>query len=71
MILNLRPNNVVLLNAIIEEMSERFTEKQQEELVGIITEVLGDFPPPAEEEANGADGEGGDVSMNDAEQPAA
>lgn len=69
MILNLRPNNVVLLNAIIEEMGERFTEEQQEELVAIIIEVLGDFPPQ-EEEANGAEGEEGDVSMNDAEQAA-
>lgn len=68
MILNLRPNNVVLLNAIIEEMGERFSEEQQEELVAIIIEVLGDFPPS--EEADGADYEAADVSMNDAGQAA-
>lgn len=68
MILNIRPYNVVLLNPIIEEMGERFTDEQQQELVDIVTEVLGSFPPSEEE--NGAKEEAGDVSMNDAEQAA-
>ncbi|KAI1369026.1 HRDC-like protein [Xylaria arbuscula] len=49
MIVNLRPTGTVVLNAVLEDMEGRFTEQQQEEIVNIITEVLGAFPE--EEEA--------------------
>lgn len=61
MILNLRPSSVVALNTVLEDMSDRYTEEQQEEMVQIILEVLG------EPESGAAEGqEGGDVSMADA-----
>ncbi|CEI70132.1 hypothetical protein FVEN_g11307 [Fusarium venenatum] len=59
MIINLRPASVAALNTVVEEMSERFDEEQQEAMVSIITEVLGQFPASEEEGA-------ADVSMNDA-----
>ncbi|KAF4970484.1 hypothetical protein FSARC_2503 [Fusarium sarcochroum] len=62
MILNLRPASVAALNTVVEEMSERFNEEQQEAMVNIIAEVLGQFPAAEE----GAEEEGADVSMNDA-----
>lgn len=65
MMLNLRPASVAALNTVIEEMSERFTEEQQEEMVAVISDVLGQFPPPAAEAPEEADGEVGDVSMGD------
>ncbi|KAH6604883.1 hypothetical protein Trco_006590 [Trichoderma cornu-damae] len=43
MILNLRPASVAALNTIIEEMGERFSDEQQEEMVTIVLEVLGQF----------------------------
>lgn len=43
MILNLRPASVAALNTVIEEMAERFSDEQQEEMVNIILEVLGQF----------------------------
>jgi uncharacterized membrane-anchored protein YjiN (DUF445 family) len=43
MILNLRPASVAALNTVIEEMAERFSDEQQEEMVAIISEVLGQF----------------------------
>ncbi|KJZ80188.1 hypothetical protein HIM_00038 [Hirsutella minnesotensis 3608] len=61
MILNLRPADVVALNTIIEEMVERFSDEQQQEMVDIIAQVLGSFGP-AEESAKDA----GDVEMDDA-----
>lgn len=67
MILNLRPANVVALNVIVEDMADRFDEAQQEELVTIITDVLGAFEPA--EEALQENGEG-DVAMDDAGQAA-
>ncbi|KAF9768938.1 hypothetical protein IL306_013706 [Fusarium sp. DS 682] len=62
MIINLRPASVAALNTVVEEMSERFNEEQQEAMVNIIAEVLGKFPAAEE----GAEEEGADVSMNDA-----
>lgn len=59
MLLNLRPGTVAALNTVIEDMSERFDEEQQEQIVTIIAEVLGQFEPaPAQEE------EDVDVSMD-------
>ncbi|KAF4461123.1 Calcitonin gene-peptide-receptor component [Fusarium albosuccineum] len=63
MILNLRPASVAALNTVVEEMYERFNEEQQEAMVNIIAEVLGQFPVPEEAAEDGA---GADESMNDA-----
>ena len=41
MILNLRPQNLGLLDCVVEECDERFNETQQSEILGIIMEVLG------------------------------
>ncbi|KAI0406394.1 HRDC-like protein [Xylaria palmicola] len=49
MIVNLRPANSPALNAALEEMEGRFSEQQQEEIIGIVADVLGQFPPPPEE----------------------
>ncbi|GKT46961.1 DNA-directed RNA polymerase III subunit rpc9 [Colletotrichum spaethianum] len=56
MILNLRPASVAALNTVIEEMSERFDENQQEEMVNIIAEVLGTFPQEEAQEEAGDEG---------------
>lgn len=65
MILNLRPASVAALNTVVEDMPERFTDEQQEELVAIIAEILGQFPAPPE------DANGDDVAMDDAAEAAA
>lgn len=48
MIFNLRPASVVVLNTILEDMIDRFNEDQQNEMINIISDVLGRFPPPEE-----------------------
>ncbi|KAK7751942.1 hypothetical protein SLS62_006085 [Diatrype stigma] len=58
MIFNLRPTNVPTLNAVVEEMEDRFSAEEQEDIVNGITEVLGAFPP---EEGEGEGVEGGDA----------
>jgi hypothetical protein len=45
MIFNIRPVSIAALNTIIEDMEERFDEQQQVDIVTIIAEVLGQFPP--------------------------
>ncbi|KAH6695836.1 HRDC-like protein [Plectosphaerella plurivora] len=45
MVFNLRPGSIAALNTIIEDMEERFDEQQQGDIVAIIAEVLGQFPP--------------------------
>lgn len=51
MIMNLRPANAGNLNSIVEEMEDRFTDEQQEEIVAIIAEVLGRPDGEAERQA--------------------
>lgn len=41
MILNLRPQDLGLLDCVVEECDLRFTEQQQEQILGIIAGVLG------------------------------
>lgn len=41
MIVNLRPENLGLLDCVVEECDERFTAEQQDEIVRIIGDVLG------------------------------
>ncbi|XXG97236.1 hypothetical protein Hte_003531 [Hypoxylon texense] len=50
MMFNIRPTSIPVLNTVIEDMEERFSEEKQQEILSIITEVLGQFP---EEEENG------------------
>lgn len=42
MTLNLRPQDLGLLDCVVEECDLRFTEEQQEQILGIVAEVLGD-----------------------------
>lgn len=51
MIINLRPANAGNLNTVVEEMEDRFTDEQQEEIVAIIAEVLGRPDGEAERQA--------------------
>ncbi|XDG03441.1 hypothetical protein ABKA04_003056 [Annulohypoxylon sp. FPYF3050] len=44
MILNIRPTNVAVLNVIIENMEDRFSAEQQQEILDIVVELLGQFP---------------------------
>ncbi|KAI0885366.1 HRDC-like protein [Annulohypoxylon maeteangense] len=44
MILNIRPTNVAVLNVIIENMEDRFNADQQQEILDIVIEILGQFP---------------------------
>lgn len=60
MILNLRPDNLGLLDCMVEECDERFTAEQQDEIVAIIGDVLGSEGGDANGEGNnnGSYGEG-------------
>ncbi|KAI0385646.1 RNA polymerase Rpb4-domain-containing protein [Hypomontagnella monticulosa] len=53
MLLNVRPSNVPILNTVIEDMEDRFSEDQQQEILNIVTELLGQFPQEAEEDQDG------------------
>lgn len=57
MILNLRPENLAVLSTCIENLIDRYTDDQQAEMLAIIEEILGPFPPkdetPEEEEGDG------------------
>ncbi|KAL3960359.1 RNA polymerase III, subunit C17 [Purpureocillium lilacinum] len=66
MILNVRPASVIGLNTVVEEMSERFTDEQQLEMVYIIADVLGKFETAEPDEGHDEAAEGGDVNMDDA-----
>lgn len=63
MLLNLRPASVAALNTVVEDMSERFDEEQQEAIVTAISDVLGQFPAGAEAQ-DGVEA-AGDVDMDD------
>ncbi|TDZ74642.1 DNA-directed RNA polymerase III subunit RPC9 [Colletotrichum sidae] len=58
MMINLRPASVAALNTVIEDMTERFDETQQEEIVNVIAEVLGAFPQEAEQQEDGEQANG-------------
>lgn len=45
MLLNIRPTTVPALNAVLEDIEERFDEDKMEAILNIIIEVLGQFPP--------------------------
>ncbi|KAI0025249.1 RNA polymerase III, subunit C17 [Xylariomycetidae sp. FL0641] len=53
MIINMRPTSVANLNAVIEDMADRFDEDKQYEIIDHVVEVMGQFPQPEEEEGAG------------------
>jgi len=55
MILNLRPDNAGVLDCVVEELDQRFSEGEQEAILGVVSGVLG---APVGEEGEG-EGEGG------------
>ncbi len=55
MILNLRPDNAGVLDCVVEELDQRFSEGEQEAILGVVRGVLG---APVGEEGEG-EGEGG------------
>ena len=57
MVLNLRPQELMLLDCVVEECDERFTQERQEEILRIVRDVLGG-------EENGVDGEEGMNGVN-------
>jgi hypothetical protein len=65
MLFNLRPSSVAALNTVIEDMSDRFQDEQQEEIVAIISEVLGQFGPSSEAGREEEPDVDADVSMKD------
>ncbi|KAF4507140.1 hypothetical protein G6O67_005808 [Ophiocordyceps sinensis] len=67
-ILNLRPTDVVALNTVVEDMVERFTEEQRQEIVDIIAQVLGQFEATEAEQAEQAEqaDDAADVNMGEA-----
>lgn len=44
MILNLRPSELGLLDCIIEECDERFSDEEQNDILSVVSTVLGDRP---------------------------
>lgn len=54
MILNIRPLDLSLLDCVVEECDERFSQEQQEGIVRVVGEVLGGV-----EEGEGVNGEEG------------
>lgn len=41
MILNLRPDNAGVLDCVVEELDQRFSEAEQEAILGVVRGVLG------------------------------
>ena len=62
MIVNLRPRDLALLDCIVEECDERFTEQDQERILEIVGEVLGG---DKEEDVNGHTTAGGQALTSD------
>jgi hypothetical protein len=50
MILNLRPDNAGVLDCVVEELDQRFSEGEQEAILGVVSGVLG---APVGEEGEG------------------
>lgn len=55
MVLNLRPRELTLLDCVVEECDERFSQEKQEEILSIIGNVLG----TGEREVFGGEGSNG------------
>lgn len=63
MIINLRPHKIEVLNAVLEDIADRYTDEQQLEMIEIIADVLGDFE---ERDQDGAAAGQEDEQMADA-----
>jgi len=48
MLFNIRPQTIAQLSIILEDMSSRFPQDQQESILEIVTEVLGHYPVPGQ-----------------------
>lgn len=59
MVLNLRPRELTLLDCVVEECDERFSQEKQEEILSIIGNVLGteESGVVGVEGSNGANGD--------------
>ena len=59
MVLNLRPRELTLLDCVVEECDERFSQEKQEEILSIIGDVLGtgESEVVGGEVSNGANGD--------------
>lgn len=51
MIINIRPENSAILSTCVDDLMNRFTEDQQNEMLAVIEQVLGPFPPKENAEA--------------------
>lgn len=49
MLFNHRPETIATLNTIVEDLEERFSAEDQEALIGIVIDVLGQSAPVEEE----------------------
>ena len=58
MIANLRPESLGLLDCVVEECDERFSTERQDEIVGIVGDVLGREGDGEGEVGDGVDGDG-------------
>lgn len=59
MLLNQRPRDTTNLDPLVEEMHERFTAEQHEDIMAVVAEVLG--VPEEGRQAEVGDGEGMEV----------
>ncbi|KAK4202628.1 putative DNA-directed RNA polymerase III subunit [Triangularia verruculosa] len=62
-IFDVRPTNIAVLTTLVENIDERFTEDEQQQIVNLVIEILGqDEPQEEEEEEEGEEGaEDGDA----------
>lgn len=58
MIANLRPESLGLLDCVVEECDERFGAERQDEILGIVGDVLGREGEGEGEGGEGVDGDG-------------
>ena len=64
MVLNMRPENMAVLLAIIEDADDRWTALQQREILEIIKSVLGNFPGELRENCDGGRWKGDDEMVD-------
>lgn len=51
MLFNHRPETVATLNTVVEDLEERFSTEDQEALINIVVDVLGQSAPVGEQAA--------------------
>ncbi|CAP70775.1 uncharacterized protein PODANS_3_8370 [Podospora anserina S mat+] len=60
-IFDVRPTNIPVLAIIVESLEDRYTEEEQQQLVDLVIEVLGQDDPEPEEEEGEEGAEDGDA----------